>query len=134
MLRSTESRSGGAPNGVDSCSVSSPSETHEAMFRPPTNNRSHVGKYGTHTISFSDDTHMCTCVHTVTNEKEGERTLQWCDQDGILHASEEPLEQLNARYTDVSFAGRPGQCDVSDKRGDASSRIGVRGTLCRAPD
>jgi len=59
----------------------------------------------------------------MTNEDQGERTLQYCDKDGSLRAAEEPVIELNARYTDVSFSGHPSQCDEGDGTCEALTRV-----------
>jgi hypothetical protein len=50
---------------------------------------------------------------TVANEKEGQRTVHWADEDGTLHASVEDLRAFNEHVFDVAFTGQPGQCSVS---------------------
>ena len=47
------------------------------------------------------------------SEQEGQRTIHWADKDGVLRATEEPVADLNKRYLDVAFTGRPAQCNVS---------------------
>jgi hypothetical protein len=51
----------------------------------------------------------------VANESEGERTIQWADEEGALQATREPLTTLNKRFLDVGFTGRPAQCSVSGR-------------------
>lgn len=52
-------------------------------------------------------------LYSVANETEGHRTVHWADKDGVLRATEEPLSDLNERFLDVAFTGRPAQCNVS---------------------
>ena len=60
---------------------------------------------------------------SVTDEQEGNRLVHWADRDGTLRASTEPVVDINERYTDIAFSGRPGQCDEGDGTCDALSRI-----------
>lgn len=48
----------------------------------------------------------------MANEHDGYATIHWSDKDGILRATEEPVSDLNKRYLDVAFTGRPAQCNV----------------------
>ena len=59
----------------------------------------------------------------MTNEQEGDSTIHWAAEDGILKASTEPIVDINERYTDVEFTGKPIQCDESDGTCEALSRM-----------
>ena len=59
----------------------------------------------------------------VTSERDGDRTVHWADEDGVLKASTEPVVDINEHYTDVAFAGRPGQCHEIDGTCEALSRV-----------
>lgn len=74
-------------------------------------------------VSLSEATPLSPLSHSVTSETHGNRAVHWADQNGALRASTEPVVDLNERYTDVGFAGRPAQCDEGDGTCDALLRV-----------
>lgn len=60
---------------------------------------------------------------TATAETRGEKTVHYADKDGLLRASTEPVVDINAHYTDVSFSGSPAQCDEGDGTCEALTRV-----------